>query len=140
VVALYTNSGARDMKHEWIKAVDKVGLPSYVMIRVFRPSHGLTYSSLACPSLEVAAYMQIPATHVLFSFVASSALLTKPTLGAAHHFELVTLCPLSAMIMRRLRERSLHVSACARASQKSRKGSNLNAECKGNSKVSLVTY
>ncbi|KIK78086.1 hypothetical protein PAXRUDRAFT_164963 [Paxillus rubicundulus Ve08.2h10] len=132
--ARYTNTGAQAAQHEWIKAVDKVGLPSsYVMVQVFWLFHGPMYSLLACSSLEAAAYMWIPETYVLFSVVTSSALLTKLALGAdaAHPFQLVMLCPLLAMFMR-LQEWDFQVSACLYSSQKSHKGSNLNVECKGN--------
>ncbi|KIK97161.1 hypothetical protein PAXRUDRAFT_825202 [Paxillus rubicundulus Ve08.2h10] len=49
---------------------------------------------------------------------------------AAHPFELVTLCPSSAIIMRKLWERSSQVSDCVCASQKSCKPTS-NAKCNG---------
>ncbi|KAF8841420.1 hypothetical protein BDN67DRAFT_967167 [Paxillus ammoniavirescens] len=119
VIALYTNSGACGAKHEAISSVNSAGMPSYTMVRIYRPSHGSSYTSLACPSLGAAAFIRVPSTHILFSFAASSGSILRIdiTTDAAHPFELITLCPLSSAVMQ-----GLHARVNSRASRSNRTG------------------
>lgn len=123
VIALYTNSGTRGAKHESVPSVNSAGMPSYTMVRVYRPSHGSSYTSIACSSLGAATFIRVPSTHILFSFAASSGSIVRLdiTTDAAHPFELITLCPLSSVVMQGLRTRVDQVSACVQALQRSKR-------------------
>jgi hypothetical protein len=113
----------RGAKHEAISSVNSAGMPSYTMVRVYRPSHGSSYTSIACSLLGAAAFIRVPSTHILFSFAASSGSILRLdiTTDAAHPFELVTLCPLSSAVMQGLRTRVNQVAECVRGLQRSRK-------------------
>ena len=117
VVAMYTNSGARGAKHESINSVNKVGILSYAMVQVFRPSHGSAYSSLAFQLLQAAAFVRVPASHILFSFAGLSSSFSHISLASdsAHPFQLVTLCSMASTVMADLREKGALVSKCVRA-------------------------
>ncbi|KIM68189.1 hypothetical protein SCLCIDRAFT_106465 [Scleroderma citrinum Foug A] len=116
VEAIYTNSGACGSKHEWIESVNKVGVPSYVMVRVFHPSHGMAYSSLAFHPLQASAFIRIPASHILFLFATLSSSFSRISLASdhAHPFQLVTLCPTAAMVMDKLCDKVVLVLTCVR--------------------------
>ncbi|KAF8834819.1 hypothetical protein BDN67DRAFT_1016109 [Paxillus ammoniavirescens] len=105
VLTMYTHTGAHGAKHEWTSLVNMDGNISYLNIRVFHPSHGFTFTSLASPALKSAIFLHILPTHILFSFAASSSLILHHdiTTDDAHPFALVTLCPASGSIMQSLR-------------------------------------
>ncbi|KAF8124996.1 hypothetical protein EV363DRAFT_1270889 [Boletus edulis] len=71
------------------------------MVRVYRLSHGDTYSSIACTKLGAAAFIRVPATHVLYSFATSAASISRLdiTMDAARPFDLITLCQVSSNVM-----------------------------------------
>lgn len=121
---MYTHSGARGAKHEWVPSVNLIGILSYVNVHVFRVSHGFTYSSLSSPALQSATFMHVPPTHVLFSFGAFSTAIShhSMTTDAAHPFALTTLCPESTNIMQNLCTDPQVVSDCVKALKQARKG------------------
>jgi len=84
------------------------------------------YTSPAYSLLGAAAFIRVPRTHILFSFAASSGSIVRLdiTTNAAHPFELVTLCPLSSVVMQGLRARVDQVSACVQELQRSRRPTN----------------
>jgi len=124
VVAMYTNSGARGSKHEPINSVSKVGIPSYVMVQVFCPSHGSAHSSLAFQPLQAATFIHIPASHILFSFAGLSLTFSHISLASdcAHPFQLVTLCSMASTVMANLCEKAVLVSKCVRAQMSEEQG------------------
>jgi len=124
VVAMYTNSGARGSKHESINSVSKVGIPSYVMVQVFCPSHGSAHSSLAFQPLQAVTFIRIPASHILFSFAGLSLTFSRISLASdcAHPFQLITLCSMASTVMANLREKAVLVSKCVRAQMSEEQG------------------
>ena len=124
VVAMYTNSGARGSKHESINSVSNVGILSYAMVQVFHRSHGSAYSSLAFQPLQAAAFIRIPASHVIFSFAGLSPTFSCISLASdsAHPFQLVTLCSMASTVMANLRERAALVAKCVGAQKSEEQG------------------
>ncbi|KAH7917062.1 hypothetical protein BV22DRAFT_1135735 [Leucogyrophana mollusca] len=120
---MYTNSGGRGVRHEWTPSVRRIGIASYVNVHIFRLSHGSSYTSLACPSLGCSAFIRVPATHLIFSFGTASSNIVLHALetDAAHPFALITLCPLTAGILRELCARAPDISAAVRAMIQARK-------------------
>ena len=116
VVAMYTNSGTRGSKHESIDSVSKVGILSYAMVQVYRPSHGSAYSSLAFQPFQAAAFIRVPASHILFSFAGLSSTFSRISLASdcAHPFQLVTLGSMASTVMADLREKAVLVSKCVK--------------------------
>ncbi|KAI0054490.1 hypothetical protein BV25DRAFT_1922630 [Artomyces pyxidatus] len=117
VTTMYTNSGARGARHEWISSARSVGIPSYINIRVYRHSHGNSYTSLACTSLGCATFLRIPRTHIIFSLAtASHAFVRVDTrTDAGHPFGFVTLCAFSQGILKVLCDHRVAVSAAVRS-------------------------
>ncbi|KAH7919930.1 hypothetical protein BV22DRAFT_1199252 [Leucogyrophana mollusca] len=124
VLTMYTNSGGRGSQHCWIPCVNRVGIPSYVNIRVFRLSFGCTYSSMSCPPLGASSFMRIPQTHIIFSFATASRdiIIRSIETDNAHPFTLVTLCPFSTGIMQALCHRIHAVHAAVQLLIKARRG------------------
>ncbi|KAH7929600.1 hypothetical protein BV22DRAFT_1029216 [Leucogyrophana mollusca] len=123
VLTMYTHSGGRGVRHEWTSSVRRLGIASYINVRVYRFSHGSSYSSMSCPSLGCSAFMRVPATHLIFSFGTASSNIVLRTLEteAAHPFMLVTLCSLASGVLRELRARATEVSSAVQLMVKSRK-------------------
>jgi hypothetical protein len=74
---MYTKSGAKASKHEWAADTDKLGILSYVSAQLFVSIGGTHFSSVACPKLDCATFLHLPATHILFS-LAPFDILTQP--------------------------------------------------------------
>ena len=117
VVAMYTNSGTCGSKHESIDSVTKVGILSYVMVQVYCHSHGSAYSSLFFQPLQAAAFIHVPASHILFSFAGLSSTFSRISLASdsAHPFQLVTLGSMTSMVMTNLCKKAALVSKCVKA-------------------------
>ncbi|KAH7917618.1 hypothetical protein BV22DRAFT_933203 [Leucogyrophana mollusca] len=109
---MYTHSGGRGSKHEYVPSVHRIGIASYINVRVYRFSHGSTYSSMSCLSLGCSAFLRVSPTHIIFSFGSVSSHLNIAALSsdAAHPLKMVTLCPWSASVMKTLREKTAAVS------------------------------
>lgn len=98
VVTLYSTSGAKGARHDWIDKVHSVGEPSYLMVQLYAHSHGCTYTSLACKSLESNSFLRVPRTHILFSFPSNSITRKDISSDAAHPMTFVTLPPQSTAL------------------------------------------
>ena len=115
VVAMHTNSGARQSTSRSIQSTKLVFY--HVIVQIFRPSHGSAYSSLAFQLLQAAAFIHVPASHVLFSFAGLSSTFSRILSLAsdcAHPFQLVTLCSMASTVMADPRKNGVLVSRCVR--------------------------
>lgn len=61
---MYSKSGARNAKHEWLSTADNIGSLSYVSIQVFKPVTGDTSQ---VSDIGGSTFAHVPATHLLFS-------------------------------------------------------------------------
>ncbi|KAI0067574.1 hypothetical protein BV25DRAFT_1876116 [Artomyces pyxidatus] len=123
VLAMYTNSGARGAKHDWISSISSVGAPSYINVQVFRLSYGSTYTSLSCSTLGCSTFLRIPRTHILFSLATAISLRkTGCSSDPAYPVSVVALDPFSEGIINILKDRVQAVSdAVAEVIRSSRK-------------------
>ncbi|KAK7691172.1 hypothetical protein QCA50_006275 [Cerrena zonata] len=127
VVTLYSTSGAKGARHDWIDEIKSVGDPSYVMVQVYTHSHGSTYTSLTCKSLECNTFLRLPRTHLIFSLPWDPTATATPSrrdisADAAHPMTFVTLSPQSTAIFLVLLSNSIPISNAVRALTKMLKG------------------
>ncbi|KAJ7022239.1 hypothetical protein C8F04DRAFT_1311542 [Mycena alexandri] len=64
VVTMYT----KNTMHDWIPTATSVGAPSYICIQGYASIAGPMFTSMSCPKLACGSFLQIPRTHLIFSF------------------------------------------------------------------------
>ena len=96
---MYTSSGARGARYEWLNLTQSIGTPLYIAVQVFRPFHGPMFSSNACKLLDCPTFLYIPHKHVLFSLALLKSLLTIQNLNTYGTVtQIVMLLPLAVQV------------------------------------------
>jgi hypothetical protein len=115
-MVIYTKTGAKAAKHEWIPKVHDVGAISYVSIQVYAPVGGRNFSSIACHDLDCATFLHLPAAHVLFS-LASYSINKHPLPLSGSAAWIIHICPASADIFKAWQDMRDEVTSATRALQ-----------------------
>ncbi|KAJ6594796.1 hypothetical protein B0H19DRAFT_1284500 [Mycena capillaripes] len=110
VVTMYT----KNTMHDWIPMTTSIGTPSYICISVYSPVAGRIFTSMSCPKLACGSIIQIPRTHLLFSFASFNKIRRQdtPTAEEGYPHVLLTLCETSSALFQTFRKNrvSLHTA------------------------------
>ncbi|KAJ7032518.1 hypothetical protein C8F04DRAFT_958759 [Mycena alexandri] len=112
VVTMYT----KNTMHDWIPTVTSVGTPSYICIQGYASIAGPMFTSMSCPKLACGSFLQIPRTHLIFSFASFDSKITRqqiPTAGG-HPHTLLTLCATSAALFETIQTHQLSLNTAVR--------------------------
>ncbi|VDB87010.1 unnamed protein product [Peniophora sp. CBMAI 1063] len=113
VISMHTNSGARGATYEPIHSTSSIGYPSAIAMLLFAPSHGRSFSSAACQSLDCATVLRLDRAHVLFSLANSHAFRKQDiSENGAHPVTLVTVDDATANLISVLQQ---HIGAVEQA-------------------------
>ena len=110
VLSMHTNSGARGATYEPIASASSIGYPTNLSVLMFAPSHGHTFTSSACQSLDCATILRLDRTHVLFS-LPNTHLFRRQDVSenVAHPVTLITLDDLTANLISLMQQQIVRV-------------------------------
>lgn len=117
VVAMYTKGSYSGAKYESISEAHSVGLSSNVYVKVYASFAGAIFTSIACPTLACATYLQIPRTHIVFSLASYPIERQDITSADAHPFTMITLGSTTATLHQEFVRATNAVDASVRALQ-----------------------
>ncbi|KAJ7709362.1 hypothetical protein B0H16DRAFT_1821435 [Mycena metata] len=112
VVTMYT----KNTMHDWIPTATSVGAPSYICIQGYASIAGPMFTSMSCPKLACGSFLQIPRTHLIFSFASFDSKITRqqiPTAGG-HPHTLLTLCATSSALFESMQAHRLSLNTAVR--------------------------
>ncbi|TFK60394.1 hypothetical protein BDN72DRAFT_779478 [Pluteus cervinus] len=110
VITMYTQADYKGAKHESVDEITSPGLPSFIYIQLYSQFGPGIFTSLSCSSLSSGTFLQIPRTHLLFSFAGFNITRQDLTTADAHPFSMITLCSQSYDIHHRLAARAAEVA------------------------------
>lgn len=130
---MYSKGPGRGGKHEWVSAVDNIGVTSYINIQAYLLLAGTpVVSSISCIPLACTTFLRVPPSHILLSLAEYQNDLHRQDVisPAASPVTLITLPPGAVMLLSRISDRRADLQRAVRdiASSITKKGASVTVE------------